>query len=140
MPRQNYILRSIPLRWTTLLALSAVLISSLGCVDPCRPKESFAEMQAKEIEWGKKTYHDNGCSRCHSINGAGGNVGPDLTHVGKKRYANSHEAATDENWNWFYKQISDPKSHHSSSHMPAYKGKIDDDSLCFLINYLGSLK
>jgi cytochrome c oxidase cbb3-type subunit III len=34
---------------------------------------------------GKEVYQANGCSTCHSINGVGGTVGPQLTVIGRER-------------------------------------------------------
>ncbi len=126
-------IRSTPLRWSALLALQVILILATGCNDS---KPYFTpEVEARDLAYGKTVYDVHGCSRCHSINGVGGNVGPDLTHVGKK-----HSSITKEGSNWLYTQINAPKSHDPSSRMPAYKGKMLDEDIGFLAEYLGSLK
>jgi len=133
MPHNNRIFGSPPRRWTALLALQAVLVTATGCNDT---KPYFTpERQAEDIAYGKKMYSENGCSRCHSINGVGEHVGPDLTHIGVK-----HNNDTVEGGNWLYKQISEPNSHNPSSPMPAYKDKMDNGSISKLTDYLGSLK
>ncbi|MFS8543758.1 MAG: c-type cytochrome, partial [Limnochordales bacterium] len=50
-----------------------VLLSRLPDAAGLTPEEN---RRAKEI------FHDRGCMACHSMNGIGGNVGPDLTVVG----------------------------------------------------------
>jgi cbb3-type cytochrome oxidase cytochrome c subunit len=54
---------------------------------------------------------------------------PDLTHVGK-----AHPS------DWLIEHVRDPKIHKRESRMPAFKGKISDDDLTALGDYLASLK
>lgn len=68
-----------------------------------------------------------GCIGCHVINGAGGSVGPDLSHIGSKR----SEA-------WIKQQITNPDSHFSGGTMPPFKMSSGD--LNALAGYLESLK
>ena len=49
--------------------------------------ESFATKNIGRTETGKKLFYDLkgvACARCHKINGDGGEIGPDLSDVGKK--------------------------------------------------------
>lgn len=80
------------------------------------------------IEAGKKVFEREGCSACHSINGQGGHIGPDLTHVGSKK----DEA-------WLRKQVDDPKAHFPNSIMPAFS-QLSEKDLENLVEYLNSLK
>jgi mono/diheme cytochrome c family protein len=76
---------------------------------------------------GQKVYTDQGCNACHKINGNGGDIGPDLTHVGAKRGKQ-----------WLEKVITDPKSLYPNSEMPAYK--LSQKELDALVDYLAGLK
>lgn len=62
------------------------------------------------VESGASLYAKLGCPTCHSINGAGGKVGPDLAGV----KARGRSAA------WLEEQIRDPRSHDLEPRMPAF--------------------
>ncbi|HZT78737.1 MAG TPA: cbb3-type cytochrome c oxidase subunit II [Gemmataceae bacterium] len=116
---------------------------------------------------GRKVYDANGCARCHTINGQGGfpggppkdafpggppkdafpggppkggfpggpmgkggrAKGPDLAHVGTKHPSD-----------WLIEHVRNPKAHKPQSRMPGYEGKIGNDDLKALGDYLSSLK
>jgi len=71
------------------------------------------------------------CAGCHTINGAGGQRGPDLSHAG------SDPKHTPE---WLAAFIKDPSSQKPGSRMPAFGGKIPDSDIQAISNYLSSLK
>ena len=77
---------------------------------------------------GKAVYDAKGCNECHQINGKGGEMGPELSHVGSQK-----------NKVWIRKQITDSKSHFKNSSMPADKNFSKKD-LDALVNYLSTLK
>jgi nitric oxide reductase subunit C len=68
------------------------------------------------------------CNVCHAIQGQGGNIGPDLTHVASRR---SEE--------WVLEQLNDPRSHYPNSVMPSF-AKLPDVEKHELAEYLASLK
>ena len=68
------------------------------------------------------------CNECHTINGKGGSVGPNLTYVGSRR-SRDHIIA----------QIKDPKSHNPDSVMPSF-AHITGQDIQDLADYLSSLK
>jgi mono/diheme cytochrome c family protein len=72
---------------------------------------------------GEIVYTRNRCDACHTINGEGGTVGPNLSHVG----SSLSKAAIE-------KRVRD-----GGDGMPAYKGLSQED-LDALADYLGSLK
>jgi cytochrome c2 len=115
---------------------------------------------------GKKVFVAHGCFRCHSIGGIGGsptmggpppgrgpngppmaggpppgpggpggmmgrNKGPDLAKVGEDP---AHTV------DWLMEHIRNPKAHKPKSRMPSFEGKIKDDDLRALAEYLASLK
>ncbi len=45
---------------------------------------AWSEADSEMVEAGRELYEELGCNSCHTIQGAGGNIGPDLTHVGSK--------------------------------------------------------
>ncbi len=49
------------------------------------------------------------CNTCHSLEGSGGEIGPDLTHVGSRR---SEE--------WIEQQLDNPRAHKPDSLMPSF--------------------
>ncbi len=76
---------------------------------------------------GASIFSSAGCVGCHAINGQGGSVGPDLSHIGSKR-----------SLAWIKKQITDPAAHNSSTSMPPTS--ISGKKLNALASYLESLK
>jgi mono/diheme cytochrome c family protein len=103
---------------------------------------------------GKKVFAANNCARCHTIGGAGGpagggpmaggargpggpggkmgqNRGPDLGKVGRDP---AHTV------DWLMAHIRNPKAHKSQSRMPPFEGKIHENDLRALAEYLASLK
>jgi putative membrane-bound dehydrogenase-like protein len=68
-------------------ALKGPLFKVRGTQLAAKDYESFVLKNGGDIASGKKIFYDlNGvaCSRCHRMNGEGGEVGPDLSDVGKK--------------------------------------------------------
>ena len=80
---------------------------------------------------GKAVYAGNGCTRCHTIGGQGGRMGPDLSRTGAEA---SHTL------DWLVAHVKDPKIHNPGSRMPGFAGKISDKDLLALDAYLAGLK
>jgi mono/diheme cytochrome c family protein len=96
---------------------------------------------------GRRVFEANDCARCHAVGGGpagagspdgvprmgrgGRNRGPDLAHVGQDP---AHTVA------WLMEHVRDPKSHKPESRMPSFEGKISEDDLRALAEYLASLK
>ncbi|MHB8232302.1 MAG: c-type cytochrome [bacterium] len=84
---------------------------------------------------GKSLFASENCVGCHTINGSGGSVGPDLSHVG------SHRSLA-----WIKKQITDPAAHFASGSMDGSSPAImpatamSNADLNALAGYLESLK
>ena len=49
------------------------------------------------------------CNSCHTVDGIGGQIGPDLSHVGSRRSVE-----------WIADQIDDPRRHNQDSIMPGF--------------------
>jgi nitric oxide reductase subunit C len=78
---------------------------------------------------GARLFVLQGCQSCHMINGEGGKVGPDLSHIGSR----------EPDLSWHIKHLKDPASVHPGSAMPAF-GQLSEKELDELAEYLVSLK
>ena len=83
----------------------------------------------KKVTEGGRLFVLRGCQGCHTINGVGGKVGQDLTHIGS-----SHPDVE-----WQIKHLKDPRSVHPESTMPAFS-TLPENELEALAEYLVSLK
>jgi mono/diheme cytochrome c family protein len=77
---------------------------------------------------GAKLFRRERCYECHTIAGAGGGAGPDLSAVGSRR---SKEYIT--------AQIRNPKSHNPDSNMPSF-GHLPQKDIEDLAAYLSGLR
>jgi len=124
-------LRAVPL--ATAVA-STLLAIATGCSrSPDAPAASApagaGPVQAASA--GRAVYEAQGCARCHAINGQGGRMGPDLTRVGAQPGRTAEQLA---------EHVRNPKAHNPGSRMPAFEGKISEQDLKALGEYLASLK
>jgi predicted Zn finger-like uncharacterized protein len=98
---------------------------------------------SQDFAVGQRVFQNN-CARCHGIGGGGGGGpggrqgmgggrrrGPDLSTVGR----NPTHTAT-----WLAEYIRDPRSINPDSSMPRFAGKINEEELKALAEYLASLK
>jgi len=83
---------------------------------------------SKELTRGQRVYQDNNCSSCHSINGIGGTVGPELTHVGSRR-----------DRKWIYEHFKNPSALVPGSAMPSF-GHLPEEDLQALTDFIMTLK
>ncbi len=100
--------------------IAAVLLMGAATV-------SFAACEANSR--GAKLFRQNECIQCHTIKGKGGAVGPNLTTVGSRRSRD-----------YILQQIKDPKSHNPNTAMPSFAGRLSDQDINDLANYLAALK
>ncbi|MFW0883972.1 c-type cytochrome [Candidatus Acidulodesulfobacterium sp. H_13] len=96
--------------------------------------------QYKGVETGYALFRYEGCIVCHAINGQGGIMGPDLSHMGSIK-----------NFSWIAVQIADPSAHFREGSvvtfngikypaiMPNFKG-MSSKNIGILSKYLESLK
>lgn len=77
---------------------------------------------------GKQIFEREKCSYCHTINGKGGSVGPNLTFVGSKRSRD-----------YIMEQIKNPKSHNPNTAMPSFSNLPEQD-IRAIADYLSNLK
>jgi len=91
-------------------------------------KVSVSAQASESVKAGAALFSSQGCVACHTINGQGGDVGPNLSREGSK-------GLSDE---WLTQQIRDPKSHDKSTAMPAF-GSLSDKQVNNLVDFLKSL-
>ncbi len=77
---------------------------------------------------GAMLFRTNRCIECHTINGNGGSVGPNLTYVGQRRSRS-----------YIIEQIINPKSHNSNTAMPSFT-QLPEKDINDLADYLSGLK
>jgi cytochrome c oxidase subunit 2 len=85
-------------------------------------------------EAGKRIFSANRCANCHTVDDASaapGRKGPNLAKVG------ADPAHTRE---WLADHVRDPQKHKPQSRMPKFAGKIKEEDLQALADYLSSLK
>lgn len=86
----------------------------------------FAILLSSCARTGEDLFVSKGCIRCHSFKGEGGNIGPDLTAVTRRRSDG-----------WINQQIRNSRTHNPHSRMPDYSG-LSDYEIHSIIAYLKS--
>jgi nitric oxide reductase subunit C len=86
-----------------------------------------AGVGGKTLSAGQLVYQSQGCSNCHSINGIGGTMAPDLTHVGSRH---DHD--------WLFGHFKDPQKYVKNSAMPPVA--LSDEEIGQLTAYMMTLK
>jgi ubiquinol-cytochrome c reductase cytochrome b subunit len=110
-----------------IAVLTVITISALTVKGALAPIVNRPAVTSPSVLAGRHLFETNGCTACHSINGKGGTVGPDLTHVGSKR-----------DRDWLIRHFRDPQAVSPGSIMP--KITLPKDELNQLTDYMLSLK
>lgn len=125
---------------TAVLILFFVAATFFAAEPPRRPKipEPISPIfpspgvqgipQKGDQQRGERIYQSWGCPSCHTLDGKGGKMGPDLARVGE-----SHTDAY-----WFRRYLSDPRSIIPTSVKPSVK--LSDADMDDLTAYLLNLK
>jgi mono/diheme cytochrome c family protein len=101
---------------TCFTFLAAVVVCSLP-----RPSASVVHAYSKKSKQsGSVLFHEKGCEHCHGVDGRGGELGPDLSTIGKR---------------WKNQQIEHQISEGSAG-MPAFKDALQPDEIKDLVDYL----
>jgi len=108
----------------------AAYILSLSGGQEAAPHARAAESSepSASVRRGKSLFSAEGCTACHTVNGQGGSVGPDLSNEGRSGHSSR----------WLAKKIRDPKATDPNSPMPSYN-QLTDRQVNDLVNYLTSL-
>lgn len=81
------------------------------------------------VELGNSLYQEQGCANCHTINGVGSPVGPDLAGLDERRTLS-----------WVHRYIEDPLVLKPDSAMPGYQGTLAHEEIEGISLYLLSLE
>lgn len=84
---------------------------------------------ADYINRAKALVNEKGCRACHTINGRGGNIGPDLTEIGAKtseQYDYSRLTTFPSVFNWQAAHLQNPKSFAPDTVMPEFGFNSED--------------
>jgi ubiquinol-cytochrome c reductase cytochrome b subunit len=111
---------------TSRMGVAQIVSPASGASAPAT-KAPESPSQAPNAE-GAKLFWSLGCSGCHSINGKGGKIGPDLALERQK--SRSQE--------WLDEQIRDPRSHNPKTVMPSF-ARLPGAQIGNLVDYLLSL-
>jgi mono/diheme cytochrome c family protein len=74
----------------------------------------------KSKDAGATLFHEKGCEHCHGANGRGGDLGPDLSTVGKR----------------LNKQQIEHQIHNGGAAMPAFGDVLQPDEIKDLVDFL----
>jgi cytochrome c2 len=92
---------------------------------------------ADYINRGKRLVLEKGCRACHVINGRGGSIGPDLTHIGEKspeQYDYSRLTTLPTLFSWQIAHLQNPKSYSADTVMPDFGFKtIEAQSIALVL-------
>jgi ubiquinol-cytochrome c reductase cytochrome b subunit len=120
----------IPAKRKALLSIGGLAVAgviTLTIMGAVAPFVQGPSVTSPSVLAGRLIYEKGPCSSCHTINGEGGKIGPDLTHVGSKRSRD-----------WLMRHFKDPKAVSPGSIMP--KVTLPDKELNELTDYIMSLK
>jgi len=110
-----------------IAGMAVALISVLTIMGAQAPVVNAPAITSPSVLAGRLLYAKNGCAACHSIQGKGGRIGPELTHEGGKR-----------DGDWHLRHFKDPQAVSPGSIMP--KMLLSDKELKELADYMQSLK
>ena len=99
-----------------------------GVVPAARCTPAAAPDVYPEMQLAATTYA-NICVTCHKIGGEGGTLGPDLTHVGRRRDAKGIREV-----------IEDASMVYGESVMPVFKERLSAEQISALVTYLAARK
>jgi ubiquinol-cytochrome c reductase cytochrome b subunit len=132
---RNPVKRPLALAGYFAVLAAAVVLSIAGSVSSpgvgssqATAAGSASQAAGGSTEKGAGLYQALGCPACHSINGTGGKVGPDL----------AAEKSRNRSAEWLEEQIGDPRSHNPRTGMPAFS-RLTPGEVGALSRYLLSL-
>ena len=126
-------LKPAPTRATFVAARPTAPRAGATAAPTTAPTPTSAPKPADDAVLGAKLYAGKGCSACHVINGSGGPVGPELTHIATQPYdamANTPE--------FLARWLNDPKAQKPGTFMPHLN--LSAAEIDALVAYLMTLK
>ncbi|MDA8101008.1 MAG: cytochrome b N-terminal domain-containing protein, partial [Nitrospiraceae bacterium] len=124
-PERNPAKRGLLMSAAAVVVLSVLALTILGARAPI---VNAPAVTTPSVLAGRDVFNRSGCIACHSIQGKGGAVGPDLTHVASRRPDRE----------WHLRHFRDPQAVSPGSIMP--KIDLSDKELNELTDYMLSLK
>ncbi|MGD0443404.1 MAG: cytochrome c [Edaphobacter sp.] len=104
-----------------LIALCFVLfVIALLCGLPRRSTPVVQAYSSESKKSGAALFHEKGCEHCHGVNGQGGELGPDLSVVGKR----------------LSKAQIEHQIHDGGAAMPAFSDVLQPDEITDLVDFL----
>jgi mono/diheme cytochrome c family protein len=111
--------RNAPRRICTALCFAAAVVA-LACSLPRSSTSIVHAYSNKSKDSGATLFHEKGCEHCHGVNGHGGELGPDLSTVGKR----------------LKKQQIEHQIHDGGAAMPAFGDVLQPDEIKDLVDFL----
>jgi mono/diheme cytochrome c family protein len=99
-------------------SLSLVVTLSLVLQQPSTPVVHAASTRSKDS--GAALFHEKGCEHCHGVDGRDGDLGPDLSTVGKR----------------LKRQQIEHQIHDGGAAMPAFGDVLQSDEIKDLVDFL----
>jgi len=93
-----------------------------------KPAEPPPAASPEAVKAGGQLFDAKGCAACHSVNGKGGELGPDLSGESQRGRARP----------WLIAHIRDANAHNPNTIMPPYPG-LTDKQVSDMVDYLMSL-
>lgn len=104
------------------------------------PVSEAAPPLPPELQAGRKVFEARGCIGCHTIQGVGGQTGPELTHIGTDAATMEPGKSAEQ---YMRESVLTPQAFIVPGFppvMPSFQGVISDQELDDLVRYLLSLK
>jgi len=98
----------------------AALVVTLAWSLPRSSTPIVHAYSSKSKDAGATLFHEKGCEHCHGANGRGGDLGPDLSAVGKR----------------LNKQQIEHQIHNGGAAMPAFGDVLQPDEIKDLVDFL----
>jgi mono/diheme cytochrome c family protein len=98
----------------------AVFTTALVCSSPQQAPPIIHAYSSDSKRSGATLFHEKGCEHCHGVNGRGGELGPDLSTVGKR----------------LKKQQIEHQIHDGGAAMPAFGDALQPDEIKDLVDFL----
>src|SRR5712672_2170753 len=111
--------RQIPTRIFIASSFVAVVVA-LACSLPGPSTSVVHAYSGESKKAGATLFHEKGCEHCHGVNGRGGELGPDLSTVGKR----------------LNKRQIEHQIHNGGAAMPAFGDVLQPDEIKDLVDFL----
>jgi len=109
-----------PVRVRIFTIICATLLATAFVGLPAPSSRLVYASSPKPVELGAMLFHERGCEHCHGVDGRGGELGPDLSTIGKR---------------WTKQQIAH-QIHDGGGGMPAFGDVLQPDEITTLVEFL----